>query len=727
MRMLLRRRVIVPAAVAVVLVAVATGTAWYLLSEERRMGSAVERVLAARTGLPITVGRASWNGRRLRLRDVRVPAGPTLPLDVRIGQLDIDAGIMALVSPAGRTISLVATSTSITLAGSRAPDGGTLERLRGTLLAFLGWPVTISFRGDRVELQTPEGAFTVDVAGDKLGPGVKAALTVAARDDGEPLRLDVRGAAALGRSVDLAVDVAGSTRILGTLWPDLAALATAVSGRVQFQLVAGGVLSAFGRLSLGADRRTTLDFTSRYDEARSDLTLSRLVLRIGEDVDVAGTARLEGGETGRRLSATLAGGVAGSKVTVTGSFEPADLAFQADLTADVVDSARARRLGLAVPFEASARDVRARVNGHVEAGATTARIDAAAGRLVTAVRPDAAVGASLLATVTVTRGGDGFALRRVQDGKLGLSSEGKTWLTATVTSAANAPWPLSVDASVGDLARAAPFLPVTATLSGSAHVRGSLASVAPPTFRGSLEARMPRARFQVGGPIELSDTRLEAPITVGVRGDPPAGAFGVPRVVAYGLVLENLTGRASLADDRALLSDLLYTQYGGTGTGWVDATRRSASSPFRGRFEAEGVDLARFVKESGSTAARVTGTVRYVATVQYLPDVGLVADARIESTSGGEVSIDAIEGLLSSEAVQTESTGVLRRTLENLRVFEYASLEGDLRYRAGAGFIDLSLRGKKRLGVFPAPVEALNFKNVPLTLLVRTLTKEGRP
>ena len=50
-----------------------------------------------------------------------------------------------------------------------------------------------------------------------------------------------------------------------------------------------------------------------------------------------------------------------------------------------------------------------------------------------------------------------------------------------------------------------------------------------------------------------------------------------------------------------------------------------------------------------------------------------------------------------------------------------------LRYRGGAGHIDLFLRGKKRFGIFPAPVEALNFYNVPLALLVRTITKGQTP
>jgi hypothetical protein len=725
MRMLRRRRVIVSAAVAAVLVAAAAGTAWYLLSEERRMGSTVERVLASRTGLPITVERASWDGRRLRLRNVRVAAGPELPLDVRVGQLDIDAAIMVLVSPAGRTVSVVASSASIRVAGSGPTGGQGIETIRTRLLSFLGWPGALAFRADAIALDTPGGAFTLDVAGDKTGPGVKATVTVAARGDGARLRLGLRGAAALGRSVDLAVDVDGTTGIVGTVWPDVGGLDAPVAGRVQLQLVAGGGVSAFGRLSLGAEPRTTIDFTSRYDDARGELGVSRLALRRGGDFDITGTARLESGPAGRRLTTAVAGAVTGSKVSVKASYELAGRAFEADLTADVVDTARARRAGVALPWDVAAHDVRARVTGHAAVDAVTARVDAAIGRLVTPLGPHATVGASILGTFTLARAGDGFDLRRVEGGTVGLTRDGKAWLTATVASTTSAPWPLAIDARVADLSRAAPLLPVPATLTGSARVRGSLTAVRPPTFRGVLEARLPRARFQVGGPVELSEARLEAPVTAGIRGDPPPGAFGTPRAVVYGLVVENLTGRARLADDRVLLSDLLYTQYGGTGTGWIDAGRQPGSPPLQGRFEAEGVDLARFVKESGATAARVTGIVRYVATVQYLPERGLVADARIESTSGGEVSIDALEELLSSEAVQTESTGILRRTLENLRVFEYAALEGDLRYRDGAGAVDLSLRGRKRFGLFPAPVEALNFKNVPLALLVRTLTKEG--
>jgi hypothetical protein len=119
-----RLRVLVPAAVALVVVAVVAGAAWSFLGGARRLGSIVEWVLVRRSGLPITVGGAAWNGRRLFLRDVRLAPGPALPLDARAGALTIDAGVLALVAPAGRTLRLAATGASLTLPGPLAIDGG---------------------------------------------------------------------------------------------------------------------------------------------------------------------------------------------------------------------------------------------------------------------------------------------------------------------------------------------------------------------------------------------------------------------------------------------------------------------------------------------------------------------------------------------------------------------------------------------------------------------------
>lgn len=281
MRALLRRRVMVPVAVALVVVAVASGTAWYLLSEERRMGSAVERVLVARTGLPIAVPRARWDGRRLVLRDVRVAPGRDLPLDVRVRELEIDAGILVLVAPGGSTVSVVARSAAITLPEASTPGGSGIEPLRSLALGVLGWAGDLNIRVEDGEAHTGSSVLAFELTGAKQGPGLTLALSVAPRGESEPLRLNVRGAAALGRSLDLSVDVAGSPRIVAQLWPAVTLPGSPVTGRVQLQLVAGGVISAYGRLSFGANGRspTMLDFTSRYDSTRGEWSVSRYSLR----------------------------------------------------------------------------------------------------------------------------------------------------------------------------------------------------------------------------------------------------------------------------------------------------------------------------------------------------------------------------------------------------------------------------------------------------------------
>ena len=99
------------------------------------------------------------------------------------------------------------------------------------------------------------------------------------------------------------------------------------------------------------------------------------------------------------------------------------------------------------------------------------------------------------------------------------------------------------------------------------------------------------------------------------------------------------------------------------------------------------------------------------------------AVVELRSQERGEIGIEALERLLASPAVEVESTGLLRQTLENLRVFEYESLDGVLRATDGQGTVDLSITGRRRLGLFPGPVQAINFRNVPLDVLSRTLDR----
>jgi hypothetical protein len=126
--------------------------------------------------------------------------------------------------------------------------------------------------------------------------------------------------------------------------------------------------------------------------------------------------------------------------------------------------------------------------------------------------------------------------------------------------------------------------------------------------------------------------------------------------------------------------------------------------------------------------ARLSGRVRYLLVLQHSTARGMTAVGQVNSEDdGGEVGIDAIEKLLDSAAVQAESTGVLRRTLESLRVFKYATLEADVRVTRDGGHVNLSLEGKKRLGIFPPPVKSINFGNVPITLLARTFSRKETP
>src|ERR1700675_4358867 len=183
---LLRRRVSVLAAVAVVVVA---GAAWYALGEGRRMGRAAELMLTRLTGLPVTVERAWYRPGRFLLRGVRVTPGPTFPFDVRVREVDIASGIMSLVAPAGRTLSIIAKSTTVTVTGSAAPPTGPggIEAFRSRALAFLEWPGGLTIRVQEGELRTSAGVFRFALSGEKTGPGLT--LTVSPEGEGESTRV----------------------------------------------------------------------------------------------------------------------------------------------------------------------------------------------------------------------------------------------------------------------------------------------------------------------------------------------------------------------------------------------------------------------------------------------------------------------------------------------------------------------------------------------------------
>jgi len=94
---------------------------------------------------------------------------------------------------------------------------------------------------------------------------------------------------------------------------------------------------------------------------------------------------------------------------------------------------------------------------------------------------------------------------------------------------------------------------------------------------------------------------------------------------------------------------------------------------------------------------------------------------------GGEIGIDAIERLLASSTTDADGSGLMRRTLENLRIFRYDSLAADVRLTGATGYVDVALKGRKRLGIFPGRVDAINLHHMPLDVLARTFAKGQSP
>jgi hypothetical protein len=291
-------------------------------------------------------------------------------------------------------------------------------------------------------------------------------------------------------------------------------------------------------------------------------------------------------------------------------------------------------------------------------------------------------------------------------------------------SPADATWPIAIEATASDLRR----LPIGALplrLTGTARVAGALArSGEALRFTGDATADLPRVESTLGGSTVLLNTRVRLPVAFGAGGAPGRGSVFVERAEAHGLTLDRLISSAELAADRLVLPDMKWVHYGGHGWGWLEVALDGRAVPVRARLEGERIDLTTLTREYGVTAAEVSGKVRYLLVVQYAKTTGLVAVGQVNSEDdGGKVSIEVIEKLLESAQVQAESSGVLKQTLENLRVFDYSSLEGDVRVTPGGGHVNLSLVGKKRLGIFPAPVKAINLRNVPIALLVRLFSR----
>src|SRR5947208_1217188 len=211
------RRIVQIVAVAALLGAVIAGAGgWYLLGEERRTGRIVAGVLSGRLGVPITVERAVTRGTSLRLSGVRVPAvSGGSPVEIEIGQLDIEGGVLPLIVPAGRRLTIVAASTSVTVRDgveSKDPTAA-IEALRSAAATLLRWPGAFSLRVDGGQLTRAGHTFALELAGDKTTSGLT--LTLALLDAGaRALRLTTQSTGSADDVVATRIDFpAGAPRM----------------------------------------------------------------------------------------------------------------------------------------------------------------------------------------------------------------------------------------------------------------------------------------------------------------------------------------------------------------------------------------------------------------------------------------------------------------------------------------------------------------------------------
>jgi hypothetical protein len=378
----------------------------------------------------------------------------------------------------------------------------------------------------------------------------------------------------------------------------------------------------------------------------------------------------------------------------------------------------------APPEDGSIVTTRARFSGVDRPAGITMDVDAVADGVRLARWPALPVGATMKAAVRIASGAQGLRLASISAATVSVTRAGVPVAAITGASRGALLWPLSIDARVADARGLSPWLPWPAALTGTVRLTGLLE---PATFAGDLVADLPTATVTLGAPVTLTNVRAAVPVRWQAPAASAAGSVRVGRAAGYGFVAADIASPATLTDGRLLLDDVRYTHYGGRGAGTLEA---SAHAPLRfsARMTGDSVDLATFVREAGVTVARATGRVDYVMSIQQTVAHGLFLAGRVEGEAGGgEIGIDAIERLLASSTADVDGPRLLRRTLENLKTFRYDSLAADVRLAGATGHVDVALKGRKRLGIFPGPVDAINLHHVPLDVLARTFAKGQWP
>ncbi len=708
---------------------------WYALGEERRTARLLSRFLSRQVGVPVLVERARAEAARLTLRGVSIPPGEHWRGSLEVRELRVEGGVLPVVFPRGRAVSVVAVSTSVTLANESAPLSApapdTLTAIRTALLQFLGWPAVVSLEMKGGEIRSGSETLAFDLKGEKSGDG-KLVVQLALRRPGDPraFTIEARGAAA-GPDARVAVTADGDPRRLGPFWPSTLPLPSRIIAEGDLALSATPELKVSAALTAtpaGGGNPMTATLAGRYRPTARRVDVPLLALRWGPalQLDLAGSA--EDVDTAPRLTVKMGGTVDGSRVTGEGTYAAASGGLQARLDLrPFVAGPFLERAGYArPPVEVKAESAGLVLDGKAE-GKDRVRVQGTLG-LEGVEMPAWKTGARLRANVrfdgAVSRRDGRLALAALDRGEVSLASPAGEIgrLSARSRSAGQ----LAVEAGIPDLSRVPVFEAFPIRVSGNARLEGALDWMGSgPRFSGNLAARVVRGEINVGGPIALSGLQASLPLAWGPGEEALAGAVTAESLTAFGFVLRRLTSPALVRGSVVSLPEISYAHYGGSGKGNARLDLGGAPVPLHVRLEGEGVDLATLTTEYGLTVGRITGKVGYLLVLQHSQAQGLIAAGHVASDPpGGDVNIDALKKLLAY--AESDPSGILKRALESLSVFSYSSLEANIRVGPQGGRVSLSLDGKKRFGIFPGPVQAINFQNVPLSLLVRTFGQPRR-
>ncbi len=717
-----------------------TVVVWLVRGDEARLGRSLSWMLSQYLHVPIQIDRVKTDGHTyVELRGVRIPPGEHWSGALEISQLRVEGGMLPVIFPRGRAVSVVAVSTSVTLAQEprplSPPEPDTLASIRSAVLRFLDWPAVASLEMKGGELHSGSSTLAFDLKGEKSADG-KLALRVDLRSAGDPpaLTFEALGAAA-GQDIRLAVRARGDPRRLGPFWPSALPDLGWVTAVVDLTLSETPELDVTGTLTgnparPGVPGPLTAAFAARYRPRAQRVDLSRLALEWGPALRLELDGSAEELEKSPRLMLKVAGTLDGSRLAGHATYSGASGALTAKLDLQPFTAASfLERFGYSRPaLEIRAKSAGLTLEGKVQdAGA---RVQGLLGleEIQSPLFPTRVpIRAALRFDGTLSRSEGRIALAALEGAMLSLASPAAEIGRATLRSGgAIGPWPLAVEARIPDLSRLPTPETVPLTLAGDARAEGSLDwTDSGPRFAGHLWVRVPKGEMNVGGPLAISDLRVSLPLAWGGREESPAGTLAAESLTAFGFALRRIGSPARLQGNTFSLPEITYSHYGGGGKGYAQVELGGAAVPLRMRVEGEGVDLATLTTEYGLTVGRITGKVRYLLAAQYSQAHGLVAGGQVASDPpGGEINIDALKKLISY--AERDPTGILRRTLESLSVFSYESLTGDIRVGPRGGRVSLSLEGKKRFGLFPGPVRAINFQNVPLSLLVKTFGQPRR-